>query len=108
MRLIIRYRMFFFFLEGRVEADLFSYTIEEIEGHHGNLSIQSGGHWFPLNCTARYRVAIIIPYRDRDMQLRIFLNFMHPFLQKQQLDYQIFLIEPVSHSKIELNSSNIC
>lgn len=83
-------------LEGRVKADLFSYSIEEIEEHHANMSIQHGGHWFPWNCTARYRVAIIIPYRDRDMQLRIFLNFMHPFLQKQQLDYQIFLIEPVS------------
>ncbi len=80
---------------GRVEADLFSYGIEEIEEHHINSSIKLGGHWFPLNCTAQYRVAIIIPYRNRDMQLRVFLNFMHPFLQKQQLDYQIFLIEPV-------------
>ena len=79
-----------------MEADLFSYTLEEVEEHHANSSIQLGGHWSPLNCTARYRVAIIIPYRDREMQLRIFLNFMHPFLQKQQLDYQIFFIEPVS------------
>jgi hypothetical protein len=69
--------------------------MEEIEEHHANSSIKLGGHWSPLNCTARYRIAIIIPYRNRDMQLRIFLNFMHPFLQKQQLDYQIFLIEPV-------------
>ncbi len=85
----------FFSLAGRIEADLFSYEMEEIEEHHANSSIKLGGHWSPLNCTARYRIAIIIPYRNRDMQLRIFLNFMHPFLQKQQLDYQIFLIEPV-------------
>jgi len=82
-------------LVGRVEADLFSYEMEEIEEHHANSSIQLGGHWLPSNCTARYRIAIIIPYRNRDLQLRIFLNFMHPFLQKQQLDYQIFLIEPI-------------
>ncbi|CAF0929918.1 unnamed protein product [Rotaria sordida] len=82
-------------LVGRVEADLFSYEMEEIEKHHENSSIKLGGHWSPSHCTSRYRVAIIIPYRDRDMQLRIFLNFMHPFLQKQQLDYQIFLIEPI-------------
>jgi beta-1,4-galactosyltransferase 1 len=69
--------------------------MEEIEEHHANSSIKLGGHWSPSYCTARHRVAIIIPYRNRDMQLRIFLNFMHPFLQKQQLDYQIFLVEPV-------------
>ena len=70
--------------------------MSEIEAFHANTSIRSGGHWFPSHCTARYRVAIIIPYRNRDMQLRIFLNFMHTFLQKQQLDYRIFLVEPVS------------
>jgi len=69
--------------------------MEEIEEHYANSSIELGGHWSPFHCTARHRVAIIIPYRDRDMQLRIFLNFMHQFLQKQQLDYQIFLVEPV-------------
>ena len=82
-------------LGGRVQADLFSYEIQEIEEHLANLNIKPGGHWTPAECTARHRVAIIIPYRDRDMQLRIFLHFMHPFLQKQQLDYRIYLIEPV-------------
>jgi len=72
--------------------------MEEIEEHLANSSIKLGGHWSPSHCTARHRIAIIIPYRNRDMQLRIFLNFMHPFLQKQQLDYQIFLIEPVRNN----------
>ena len=80
---------------GRVEADLYSYEMPEIEETHRNTSIRLGGHWSPSHCTSRHRVAIIIPYRNREMQLRIFLNFMHSFLQKQQLDYQIFLIEPV-------------
>lgn len=84
-------------LVGRVQADLFSYELEEIEEHLANLSIKHGGHWTPPECTARHRVAIIIPYRNRDMQLRIFLHFMHPFLQKQQLDYRIYLIEPVAN-----------
>ncbi|CAF0939723.1 unnamed protein product [Adineta steineri] len=83
-------------LGGRISPDLFSYNMEEIEEHHMNSSIKLGGHWSPSHCTARHRVAIIIPYRNRDMQLRIFINFMHPFLQKQQLDYQIFLVEPVN------------
>ncbi|CAF1499466.1 unnamed protein product, partial [Adineta ricciae] len=86
-------------LVGRVTADLFSYEMHEVEEHLANSSIQLGGHWSPPHCTAHYRVAIIIPYRNRDMQLRIFLNFMHPFLQKQQIDYQIYLIEPTEKMK---------
>lgn len=82
-------------LIGRLQSDLYSYEMKEIEEHLSNSTIQFGGHWSPSHCTARFRVAIIIPYRNREMQLRIFLNVMHPFLQKQQLDYQIFLIEPV-------------
>lgn len=76
--------------------------MEDVEKHHENSSIKLGGHWSPSHCTSRHRVAIIIPYRNRDMQLRIFLNSMHPFLQKQQLDYQIFLIEPVSKYEKEM------
>ncbi|UJR38241.1 hypothetical protein I4U23_030914 [Adineta vaga] len=86
-------------LVGRVTADLFSYEMKEVEEHLANSSIQLGGHWHPSHCTAHYRVAIIIPYRNRDMQLRIFLNFMHSFLQKQQIDYQIYLIEPIEGIK---------
>ena len=86
-------------LVGRLQSDLYSYEMKEIEEYLSNSTIQVGGHWSPSHCTARFRVAIIIPYRNREMQLRIFLNVMHPFLQKQQLDYQIFLIEPVRRKK---------
>ncbi|CAF0820781.1 unnamed protein product [Didymodactylos carnosus] len=86
-------------LVGRVEADLYSYTIEEIEKEYSNLG--HGGHWWPKHCTSNHRVAIIVPYRNRFVQFRIFLYFMHSFLQKQLLDYQIFLVEP--HKSITFN-----
>ncbi|GIY24895.1 beta-1,4-N-acetylgalactosaminyltransferase bre-4, partial [Caerostris extrusa] len=57
------------------------------------LNILPGGRWFPKHCSSWQRVAIIIPYRDRKEQLDIFLQNMHPFLQAQQLDYGIFVIE---------------
>ncbi|XP_055940432.1 beta-1,4-galactosyltransferase 4-like isoform X1 [Argiope bruennichi] len=57
------------------------------------LNILPGGRWFPKHCSAWQRVAIIIPYRDRKKHLDIFLQNMHPFLQAQQLDYGIFVIE---------------
>lgn len=55
--------------------------------------LQPGGHYTPQNCKSRHRVAIIVPYRNRNAHLRIFLNNIHPFLQRQQLDYRIFIIQ---------------
>ncbi|XP_061719124.1 beta-1,4-N-acetylgalactosaminyltransferase bre-4-like [Cydia pomonella] len=52
-----------------------------------------GGRYSPPNCTARHKVAIIVPYRDRQQHLAIFLNHMHPFLMKQQIEYGIFIVE---------------
>ena len=92
---------------GSIKSDLSSYPIEQIEENYANTNIQLGGHWFPSICTARDRVAIIIPYHQNHKQLRIFLNFMHQFLQKQQLDYQIFLIESVRIRVISKYSSKV-
>ncbi|XP_013140943.1 PREDICTED: beta-1,4-N-acetylgalactosaminyltransferase bre-4-like [Papilio polytes] len=55
--------------------------------------VDPGGQYAPPNCTARHRVAIIVPYRDREQHLAVFLNHMHPFLMKQQMEYGIFIVE---------------
>uniref|UniRef100_A0A914VD94 Beta-1,4-N-acetylgalactosaminyltransferase n=1 Tax=Plectus sambesii TaxID=2011161 RepID=A0A914VD94_9BILA len=47
----------------------------------------------PKNCSSSHRVAIIIPFRGRDQQLRIFLRHMHPFLSSQLLEYEIFVVQ---------------
>ncbi|XP_063829436.1 beta-1,4-N-acetylgalactosaminyltransferase bre-4-like [Ostrinia nubilalis] len=61
--------------------------------------VQWGGRYAPPNCTARDKVAIIIPFRDRQQHLAIFLNHMHPFLMKQQIDYGIFIVEQAGNSE---------
>ena len=61
------------------------------------MSIQIGGLYSPTSCRARYKVAIIVPYRNRKHILKIFLNHMHPFLIKQQIEYGIYLIEPMQN-----------
>jgi beta-1,4-galactosyltransferase 1 len=38
-------------------------------------------------------VAILVPFRNRELQLRVFLSHLHPFLQKQFVDYTIFVVE---------------
>lgn len=57
------------------------------------LHVKPGGRWWPSHCLARHRVAIIVPYRDRQRNLRVFLHHMHQFLRKQELDYGIYIIE---------------
>ncbi|KAK2173092.1 hypothetical protein NP493_906g00047 [Ridgeia piscesae] len=58
---------------------------------HRELAV--GGRWRPGACTARQRIAIVIPFRDRDEHLRILLQNLHPVLQRQQLEYQVFVVE---------------
>lgn len=71
--------------------------MNKIENELKNLPIREGGLSSPIECKSRHRVALIVPFRDRDSNLKIFLNNLHPLLVKQQLDYGIFLIEPIQN-----------
>ncbi|CAH1777633.1 unnamed protein product [Owenia fusiformis] len=51
------------------------------------------GRWFPLTCRPRQRTVIVIPFRDRDDHLKIFLDHYVPILQRQLLDYTILVVE---------------
>ncbi len=66
---------------------------EAVEAAHPEVEL--GGQWHPSNCTARHRVAIIVPFRDRDEHLRLFLANINPILQRQEISYQIYVIEQV-------------
>jgi hypothetical protein len=65
---------------------------EDIKLEYSKL-LTLGGKYEPDECVARHRVAIVVPYKNRLNNLNYFLNHMHPFLQKQQLAYQIFVVE---------------
>ncbi|KAJ8712171.1 hypothetical protein PYW07_005013 [Mythimna separata] len=58
-----------------------------------NPDVHAGGYWAPRHCRAAQRVAIIIPYRNRRVNLAIFLRYIYPLLKKQLLEYRIFVIE---------------
>ncbi|XP_046558093.1 beta-1,4-N-acetylgalactosaminyltransferase bre-4-like, partial [Haliotis rubra] len=51
------------------------------------------GYHQPAGCAFPQRLAIIIPYRDREVNLKILLNNLHRVLQKQQAEYAIFVVE---------------
>ena len=60
-----------------------------------NGEVQLGGYWRPKDCYARDRVAIVILFRDRHAHLRMLLQYLHPLLQRQQIEYRIFVVEQV-------------
>ena len=61
--------------------------------HHNDL--HPGGAWQPRDCISKHRVAIVIPYRDRLGHLRILLHFLIPVLQRQKINFRIFVVEQV-------------
>ncbi|XP_034038148.1 beta-1,4-galactosyltransferase 1-like [Thalassophryne amazonica] len=65
-------------------------TLEQIKQENPNL--MSGGRFRPKDCTAQQKVAIIIPFRNREEHLKYWLYYLHPILQRQQLDYGVYVI----------------
>ena len=81
------------YLVGRLDATYLDISLEQLSS---NLSgVSSGGQWKPENCSARDRIAVIIPFMKRERHLPALLNTLHPMLQRQQLDYKIFVINQV-------------
>ncbi|XP_067298117.1 beta-1,4-galactosyltransferase 1 isoform X1 [Pseudorasbora parva] len=60
-----------------------------------NPQLVMGGRYKPSDCVALQKVALIIPFRNRDEHLKHWLHYLHPILQRQQLDYGIYIIEQV-------------
>ncbi|KAK2715565.1 beta-1,4-N-acetylgalactosaminyltransferase bre-4-like [Artemia franciscana] len=83
-------------LDGHITVLKTSPTLEELESHITNL--MPGGRFKPFHCKARHKVAIVVPYRDRKQHLAVFLQHLHPFLQKQELDYGIYVVEQIGKS----------
>ena len=57
-----------------------------------DMAIFEDGVHRPVGCTARQRTAVIVPYRNRPDHLNLLLAHLNPILQRQQLEYQIFIV----------------
>ncbi|EEC09359.1 conserved hypothetical protein [Ixodes scapularis] len=82
---------------GRLKVLLQAPSFDEMEKKFTHIML--GGRFKPKDCLARHRVAILIPYRDREDHLRVFLYNMHQMLPRQQIDYGIFVIEEAGQAK---------
>lgn len=79
-------------LIGAFEPDVTNVTLETVENRFKNL-LQPGGYHTPNECRARDRVAVIVAVRDREFQIPVFLKNIHPLMMRQQIEYQIFIVE---------------
>lgn len=68
-------------------------------------NLEPGGCFKPKTCKSRRKIAIIVPYRDRETHLRTLLLNLHPILQRQQSEYCIYVIEQV-HSISSFSACN--
>lgn len=67
-----------------------SLKLKEVEGENKAVA---EGEYQPSECAARQSVAILIPHRNRERHLLYLLHHLHPFLQRQQLHYAIYVIQ---------------
>nr|SVE74610.1 EOG090X0MWD [Daphnia barbata] len=80
-------------LSKKVVTVSFNVSDLELKTLRKQSNIGLGGAWAPTDCTSKYRVNIVIPYRDRLDQLRAFLHYFHRYLQAQEIAYQVIVIE---------------
>ncbi|XP_029460079.1 beta-1,4-galactosyltransferase 1-like isoform X2 [Rhinatrema bivittatum] len=70
----------------------FSKPVDLEETKKENPAVRDGGRHTPKDCRALQKVALIIPFRHRDEHLKYWLYYLHPILQRQQLDYGVYVI----------------
>ncbi|KAG9490644.1 hypothetical protein GDO78_006127 [Eleutherodactylus coqui] len=63
-----------------------------------NPMVRAGGRYRPPNCESRHKTAVIIPHRNRETHLRHLLYYLHPFLQRQQLQYGIYILHQTGNA----------
>lgn len=79
-------------LEGREDVDLRVLRFTELEEMFPD---HKGGRYRPSHCNPSSRIAIVIPYRDREIHLKLLLLNLIPKLRRQLTDFTIYVIEQV-------------
>uniref|UniRef100_UPI00358F1AAF beta-1,4-galactosyltransferase 5-like isoform X2 n=1 Tax=Myxine glutinosa TaxID=7769 RepID=UPI00358F1AAF len=82
--------------EGRIDVNMSLISFAKVQTRVSNLGVRPGGHWRPNDCKPRWKVAILIPFRNRHEHLPILLRHLVPMLQRQHLQFAFYLIEQAS------------
>ncbi|EMP35754.1 Beta-1,4-galactosyltransferase 5 [Chelonia mydas] len=80
--------------EGPIDVNMSEIRMEDIHQLFSkDLSIKLGGHWKPDDCLPRWKVAILIPFRNRYEHLPVLFRHLIPMLQRQRLQFAFYVIE---------------
>ncbi|CAG9529615.1 unnamed protein product, partial [Cercopithifilaria johnstoni] len=75
------------------QAVLLITNLKEVEvlKHYPHLG--PGGHWKPEDCITEHKIAVIIPFRDRQTHLTRLIDFLIPVFRRQRLDFRFIVTE---------------
>ncbi|KAG9330887.1 hypothetical protein JZ751_021814 [Albula glossodonta] len=81
-------------MSGVVGVNMSEVFLEEVERNLlQDPTLLAGGKWTPTDCIPRWKVAILVPFRNRHEHLPILLRHLIPMLQRQRLQFGIYVIE---------------
>nr|XP_010998208.1 sialic acid-binding Ig-like lectin 6 isoform X3 [Camelus dromedarius] len=63
-----------------------------------NPLVELGGQYRPPDCWTEQHTAVVVPYCGQGQQLQQLLFHLHPFLQRQQLHYAVYVVNQVNNS----------
>ncbi|XP_030625675.1 beta-1,4-galactosyltransferase 5 isoform X1 [Chanos chanos] len=82
-------------MKGRLEVNMSEIALEEVERWllKADPTLGPGGLWKPHDCIPRWKVAILVPFRNRHEHLPILFRHLIPALQRQRLQFAFYVIE---------------
>ncbi|XP_077982280.1 beta-1,4-galactosyltransferase 6-like isoform X2 [Glandiceps talaboti] len=81
-------------LRGLLDLNMTVCTMKEAENAvFKKQTTEPGGLWIPKECKPKWKVAIIIPFRDRHEHLPNLIRHLVPMLMTQRLEFGVFVIE---------------
>ncbi|KAG8442093.1 hypothetical protein GDO86_011040 [Hymenochirus boettgeri] len=82
------------FMRGQISINMSEISLEDVyQMFPQDMDIGRGGHWKPTDCIPRWKVAVLIPFRNRHEHLPILFRHLIPMLQKQRLEFAFYVIE---------------
>ncbi|XP_077109420.1 LOW QUALITY PROTEIN: beta-1,4-galactosyltransferase 5 [Ranitomeya variabilis] len=81
------------FMRGAVDVNMSEVEMADVHKMFAKDFIKMGGHWRPSDCVPQWKVAILIPFRNRHEHLPVLFKHLIPMLQKQRLQFAFYVIE---------------
>ena len=85
------------FADGRQKLNKRVYSLEKLEDMY---PFMDNEHYIP-SCRPYQKIAIVVPYRDREKQLKVFINNVLPRIYRQNQEFGVYLVEQVLYKYIE-------